>query len=159
MPAALAFALAALITLIPANMSPILIFSVAGNSRQNLIITGVEGLWRQGFAPLGVLVFFSAIMAPVLYLAAVSYVSLGLILHRRFPLTDISFRLSGFLEAWNLLPVFAVACIVSVVKLRTLGTVSWEAGALWIFIASLLTMLAMQCFDKRCVENFLERTR
>lgn len=156
MHAAWAFAMAAMIVLIPANMNPILIFSVAGNSQENLIITGVEGLWSQGFEPLGMLVFFSAILAPFLYLAAVSYVSASWTLQRRPPFLGIVFRVAETLESWNLLPVFAIACAVSVVKLRTLGKVSWEPGSLWILVAAILTMLVVQCFDRRCAELYVE---
>jgi len=156
MMAAWAFAMAALITLIPANMNPILIFSVAGNYQENLIITGVEGLWMQGFQPLGALVFFSAILAPVFYLLSVSYVSACWTLQMRLPFMGAALRLVEALEPWNLLPVFAIACMVSVVKLRTLGTVSWEAGSLWILATAVLTMLAIQCFDRKCAELYVE---
>ncbi|MFM8716362.1 MAG: paraquat-inducible protein A [Spartobacteria bacterium] len=156
MKAAWAFAMAALITLIPANMNPILVFSIAGNSLENLIITGVEGLWMQGFQPLGSLVFFSAILAPVLYLLSVSYVSASWTFQKRPPLLAVAFRLVDALEAWNLLPVFAIACMVSVVKLRTLGTVNWDVGALWVLATAILTMLAVQCFDRKCAELYVE---
>jgi paraquat-inducible protein A len=156
MMAAWAFAMAALITLIPANMNPILIFSVAGNYQENLIITGVEGLWMQGFQPLGAVVFFSAILAPVFYLLSVSYVSACWSLQMRPPFMGAALRLVEALEPWNLLPVFAIACMVSVVKLRTLGTVSWEAGSLWILATSVFTMLAIQCFDRKCAELYVE---
>jgi paraquat-inducible protein A len=156
MTAAWAFATAALITLIPANMNPILIFSVAGNYQENLIITGVEGLWMQGFQPLGALVFFSAILAPVFYLLSVSYVSACWTLQMRLPCMGAALRLVEALEPWNLLPVFAIACMVSVVKLRTLGTVSWEPGSLWILATAVLTMLAIQCFDRKCAELYVE---
>jgi paraquat-inducible protein A len=154
--AAWAFATAALITIIPANMNPILVFSVAGNAQENLIITGVEGLWNQGFQPLGALVFFSAILAPTLYLISVSYVSACWTIQRRLPFVRGAFRLAEMLESWNLLPVFAIACMVSVVKLRTLGTVSWEPGSLWILATAIFTMLAVQCFDRQCAELYVE---
>lgn len=154
--AALAFAVAALITFIPANLNPILIFSVAGNSQENLIITGVKGLWMQGFQPLGVLVFFSAIFAPFFYLLSVSYVSACWALQQRLPFMGAALRLAEALESWNLLPVFAIACMVSVVKLRTLGTVSWEPGSLWILATAVFTMLTIQCFDRKCAELYVE---
>lgn len=157
--AAFSFAVTALITLIPANLNPILIFSIAGNSQENLIITGVRGLWAQDYQPLGALVFFSAILAPVLYLLSLSYVSLCWTLRRRLPFLEAAFYLTEALESWNLLSVFAVACMVSVVKLRTLGTVSWEPGSLWILAAAILTMLAVQCFDKKCAGLFVEEPR
>jgi paraquat-inducible protein A len=154
--AALAFAVAALITFIPANLNPILIFSVAGNSQENLIITGVEGLWMQGFQPLGILVFFSAIFAPFIYLLSVSYVSACWTLQQRLPFMGAALHLAEALESWNLLPVFAIACMVSVVKLRTLGTVSWEPGSLWILATAVFTMLTIQCFDRKCAELYVE---
>ena len=157
--AAWAFAMAALITLIPANMNPILIFSVAGNYQENLIITGVEGLWMQGFQPLGALVFFSAILAPVLYLLSVSYVCACWTLQQRPPFLGAAFRLAEVLEPWNLLPVFAIACIVSVVKLRTLGIVNWEPGSLWVLATAVLTMIAVQCFDRKCAELYVEGSK
>lgn len=156
MAAALAFAAAALITFIPANMNPILIFSVAGNSQENLIMTGVEGLWTQGFQPLGALVFFSAILAPFFYLTSVCFVSACWLLQKRLPLMGSALRLATALESWNLLPVFAIACMVSVVKLRTLGMVNWEPGALWILATAVFTMLAMQFFDRKCAELYAE---
>ena len=154
--AAWAFAMAALVTFIPANLNPILIFSVAGNSQENLIITGVRALWIQGFQPLGALVFFSAILAPFFYLASVSYVSASWTLQLRLPFAGAALRLAEALESWNLLPVFAIACMVSVVKLRTLGTVSWEPGSLWILATAVFTMLNIQCFDRKCAELYLE---
>ena len=159
MMAAWAFAMAALITLIPANMNPILIFSVAGTYQENLIITGVEGLWNQGFQPLGALVFFSAIFAPVFYLLSVSYVCACWTLQQRPPLLGVAFRLAEALEPWNLLPVFAIACMVSVVKLRTLGTVNWEPGSLWVLATAVLTMIAVQCFDSKCAELYVEGSK
>jgi uncharacterized paraquat-inducible protein A len=60
------------------------------------------------------------------------------------------------LESWNLMPVFAIACVVSVVKLRTLGNVTWEPGALWIALLSLFTLLTIQFFDRRFVMLKLE---
>ena len=159
MMAAWAFAMAALITLIPANMNPILIFSVAGNYQENLIVTGVEGLWNQGFQPLGALVFFSAILAPAFYLLSVSYVCACWTLQQRPPFLGAAFRLAEALEPWNLLPVFAIACMVSVVKLRTLGTVNWEPGSLWVLATAVLTMIAVQCFDSKCAELYVEGSK
>ena len=54
------------------------------------------------------------------------------------------------------MPVFAVACVVSVVKLRTLGSVTWEVGAIWIALLSIFTLLTIQFFDRRHVEIDLE---
>jgi uncharacterized paraquat-inducible protein A len=154
--AAWAFATAGLLTMIPANTEPILKFDVAGNFQVNHIATGVEGLWNQGFEPIAALVFFSAIAAPAIYLLAVWYVSALVTLRLRWPGRRFFFAVARHLEAWNLMPVFAVACVVSVVKLRTLGEVTWEPGIVWIALLSLFTLLTIQFFDRRFVHVELE---
>ena len=156
MQAAWALATAGLLLLVLANTHPIMVFSVAGNIQENLIITGVESLWQEGYSLLAALVFFSAIAAPFLYLGGLWYVAMCLCLRVRLPGLASVLRITETLESWNLMPVFAIACIVSVVKLRTLGTVSWESGAAWILIASVVTLFAVQFFDRKQAELFVE---
>lgn len=147
--AAWAFSTTALILMYLANTSPILKFDVVGNYQENLIITGVEGLWNQGFGSLAALVFFSAILAPALYLWSVWYVCALFTLNLRWRGRRFFLGMARNLESWNLMPVFAIACVVSVVKLRTLGTVTWEPGAIWVALLSLFTLLTIQFFDRR----------
>ena len=154
--AAWAFATAGLVAMIPANLLPILKFDVVGNFQENRVFTGVEGLWNLGFEPIAALVFFSAIAAPAAYLLAVWYVSAVVALRLRWPGRRFFLAMSRHLEPWNLMPVFTIACVVSVVKLRTLGDVTWEPGALWIGLLSLFTLLTIQFFDRRFVLVELE---
>jgi uncharacterized paraquat-inducible protein A len=151
-----AFATTGIFLMFLANSTPILKFDVAGNFQENHIFTGVRCLWEQGFEPLAALVFFSAIAAPTLYLLSVWYVSALCILRLRWPGRRIFFGMAKNLESWNLMPVFAVACVVSVVKLRTLGSVTWEPGAIWIALLSMFTLLTIQFFDRRHIEVDLE---
>ena len=144
-----AFSTTALILMVLANTSPILKFEVVGNFQENLIITGILSLWEQGFPELAALVFFSAIAAPTLYLLSVCYVSATFSLGLRWRGRHLLFSAARILESWNLMPVFAIACVVSVVKLRTLGNVTWEPGAIWVTLLSIFTLLTIQCFDRR----------
>lgn len=147
--AAWAFSTAGLILMILANMYPVMIFSVAGNAQENHIVTGVLGLIHQGYAPIAALVFFSAIAAPTLHLLIVWYLSAACVLNRHWPATPQLLKISSVLESWNLMPVFAISCVVSVVKLETLGTVSWMFGAFWIAMFSLCSLLTIQFFDRQ----------
>ena len=65
---ALALGLTGLVCLILANIFPIMTFDVLGAKASNHLITGVLGLFAQDYSPLAALVFFSAILAPALYL-------------------------------------------------------------------------------------------
>lgn len=145
-----------LIFFVWANIEPVLTFSVAGNTQASLVVTGVRGLFVQGYAPVGVLVFFSAIAAPALHLAAIWYVSGACCTGYRWPGVETVNRLAEHLAPWNLVPVFAIGCVVAAVKLDMLGTVDWQVGALWILALSISSLLTIQVFNRNLVENRLE---
>lgn len=154
--AAWALATAGLILVIPANVEPVLTFDVAGNTQSNLIVTGVLGLFAQGYWPVAALVFFGAIAAPALHLAAVWYVLGGCCLGRRWPeLVRVSKTVER-LESWNLVPVYAMATLVAIVKLDMLGKVEWQQGALWAVALSLCSLLMVQMLDHPQIESRLE---
>jgi len=153
---ALALATSGLFFAVLANMNPILSFEVAGNTQSNLIVTGVFGLFHQGYWPVAVLVFFAGIAAPVLHLAAVWYVAAACCLSQRWPALRRVATLADSLESWNLVPVYAVATVVAAVKLDMLGTVDWQQGTFWVLVLSVCSLLTVQFFDHGLVEQGLE---
>jgi paraquat-inducible protein A len=140
----LALALTGLVLLVLANVFPVMTFDVAGAEQSNHIITGVQGLIGQNYAPLAVLVFFSAILAPFLYLLLGSYVLTARCLGQVWPFDFKLYRVIEWLAPWNLVPVFAVACLVAVVRLDLLGTVTWKTGAIFVVLLSLCCLLLEQ---------------
>lgn len=151
-----AFATTGLILAALANSYPVMTFDVAGNTQSNLIITGVLSLGAQGYWPVAVLVFFCAIAAPVLHLLSVWYVSAACCLGQRWPMVRQIAHASERIEAWSLVPVFAVACVVAVVKLDMLGSVQWDLGIFWIALLSVCTFVVSQTFDRAIVARRLE---
>lgn len=151
-----AMATAGLFFVVLANINPILTFDIAGNTRSNLIISGVLDLNQQGYWPVAALVFFAGIAGPALHLAAVWYVSAACCLNAGWPGLRRAAKLAAALEQWNLVPVYAVATVVAVVKLDMLGTVWWRQGAPWVIVLSLCSLFAMQFFDRTLVEKRLE---
>jgi len=157
--AAWALSTTGLILLILANVYPVMVFDVAGYTQSNLIITGVIGLAGQGFKAVAVLVFFCAIAAPALYLASVWYVSAACSFGKRWFLVE---RVAHFAERilpWSLVPVFAIACFVAVVKLDMLGTVTWQVGIVWILLLSICCIFVTRAFDKNFVNDQLRKLR
>lgn len=140
----LALTLTGLVLLVLANIYPVMTFDVAGASQSNHILTGVRGLLEQNYAPLAALVFFSAILAPGLYLLLGSYVLAARCLGRVWPWDFKFYRLAEWLAPWNLVPVFAVACLVAVVRLDLLGTVTWRSGAVFVVLLSLCCLALEQ---------------
>ena len=153
---AMAFASAGLFLVVLANVNAILTFDVAGNMQSNLIVTGVFGLFDQGYWPVAGLVFFAGIAGPALHLAAMWYVAAACSFSRRWPGLRRAAKFAEAMEAWNLVPVYAVATVVAVVKLDMLGMVEWQQGALWVLALSLCSLFAMRFFDLNVVEDHLE---
>jgi len=146
-----------LICLFMANITPIIIFDVSGNTQSNLIITGVLSLWFQGYWPLALLVFFSAIFLPLLHLSSFWYLLGSCCLQKRWKGSFIALRCVNALAPWNLMPVFAVATMAAVVKLDQLGTIEWKIGALWVAVLALSSLVAMRHFDYGAILEYLER--
>ncbi|MDD5201080.1 MAG: paraquat-inducible protein A [Terrimicrobiaceae bacterium] len=151
-----ALATAGLLLVALANANPVLTFDVAGNTQSNLMVTGVLGLFDQGYWPVAALVFFAGIAGPALHLAAVWYVAAACCLGRRWPALRRAAKFAEVMESWNLVPVYAVATVVAVVKLDMLGAVAWQQGALWVLALSLCSLLVVQFFDRDLVERCLE---
>ena len=141
---ALALGLTGIVLLVLANVFPIMTFDVAGAEQSNHIITGVRGLIEQNYAPIAALVFFSAILAPALYLLFGCYVLTARSLGQVWPFDFQLYRVMEWLAPWNLVPVFAVACLVAVVRLDLLGTVTWKTGAVFVVLLSLCFLLLEQ---------------
>jgi paraquat-inducible protein A len=152
-----AFAATGLMLVLLANVQPVLTFDVAGNTQSNLIVTGVAGLLDQGYWPVAALVFVAGIAGPAIHLAASCYVLSACCLGLRWPALHGVAKVCEIMEGWNLVPVYAVATVVAVVKLDMLGTVAWQQGALWIVLLSLCSLLTSQFFDRDLVERRLKQ--
>jgi paraquat-inducible protein A len=153
---ALALSVAGLFALFLANIKPVLTFDVAGREQAGYLFTGVRELLHQGYWMIAILVFFASIFAPALYLAAVAYVSAACAFRLRLPQVSLCYNITDWAEPWNLIPVYSIATVVSVVKLRMIGGVTWNDGARWVLCVAVLTLIAQQVFDRRLVEHRLE---
>ncbi len=145
-----------LICFFMANITPIMVFDVSGNTQSNLIITGVLSLWFQGYWPLAILVFFSAILLPLLHLAAFWYLLGSCCMKHHWKGSGIALRCVNILAPWNLMPVFAVATMAAVVKLDQLGTIQWKIGAFWVGLLAIASLVAMRLFDYGAILEYLE---
>lgn len=152
---AMALSLAGLLALTLANLNPVLQFEVVGRTQSGYIMTGVEELIRQGYLPIALLVAFAGVVAPLFHLFSMFYVSTSCCLGVRLPHVRVFWRMTSLMEPWNLVPVYAIATIVSVVKLRMLGTVEWELGARWVLGVAFLSLCAQQAFQERIVRERL----
>jgi paraquat-inducible protein A len=154
-----AFITAGIIFFVLANLQPLLTFQVAGNSQSDWVISGVWALVQQGYAPIALLVFFSAVFAPGLVLIALWYVLAACALGWRLPGAGRLFRILRFFEPWCLVSVFVAACAVASVRLAMLGEVIWQHGILWLVALAVVMVLGSQWMDRPMIAARLEELR
>ncbi len=155
----LAFALAALVLFLIANLSTFMLFSLEGQAQENTIFSGVVGLWAGGAQALALLICFTTIAAPLLSLVVLIYVLLPLRLGRQPPGVAAALRFIEAIGTWAMLDVFMLAVLVSVVKLGMMAKIEIEVGA-WAFVAMMVTMTAASSsLDPRAVWKRVEELR
>ncbi|MGA7538126.1 MAG: paraquat-inducible protein A [Steroidobacteraceae bacterium] len=148
--APLAFALAALLLLVPASVEPLLSVASHGAARICWLWSGIAGLWREGFEVLGVIVAAFSLAFPFLYLAALIAVLGALRLGGRGHLGPV-FRWIMRVRPWMMLEIFLVGCFVAYSRLRLVVGVQVLAGGWSLMAATLALLLSLTQLDERTV--------
>jgi paraquat-inducible protein A len=138
---ACALYLAALLLWIMANVFPFVSLKLSGRIEENMMVSGPLALVREGMPELGLLVFLTSILFPLLTIAGSLYVLLPLRFGWRFPGVAPAYRMVRLLNPWSLVGVFMLGLLVSIVKLLDLADVVPGAG-LYAFVGLLLATAA-----------------
>ncbi|MEO2167835.1 MAG: paraquat-inducible protein A [bacterium] len=147
------------ILLVLANVFPVMVFSYGGKSRSNTLVEGVVELGRGGVEFVALLVFLTSIVFPVLRTTGLLYVLLPLRRGRCLPGARSVFRSVSTLEQWGMLDVYALAILVTVVKLGQLAEAHIGIGC-FALVAAAVTMIATgSALDRRDVWRRMEAAR
>lgn len=141
---ALALTVAALALLAIANFTDFMTFEFKGRSQGNRIITGVIELIRVGYAPLGILILFASVVAPLLHLTGMLCVLWPLHRGRCPAYVGPLFRRLEALRPWSMLEVYLLGIFVAVIKLGQLASIEL-AIAFWAYLA--LIVVAAASYD------------
>lgn len=133
----LALFASAFMLLLIANSFPFLALEFGGRIESNRLISGGLALYRMGMGELGLLVFATSILFPLLTIGGMLY----LLLPARFgqipPGTGWVWRMVRGLMPWSLLGVFLLGTLVAVVKLQDMADVI-PGIALFAFVGAML---------------------
>ena len=155
----LALLLATASLLAVANFYPVMIFAYAGNSQSNTLIEGVFWLANGGLEGVALLVLLTSVVFPVLRTAGLLYVLLPLRAGVALPLARTTYRSVSWMEAWGMLDVYALAILVTVVKLGDLAEAHVTTGC-FALVAAAVSMIATEvALDSREVWRRLEAAR
>ena len=148
---AFSFGLAGLIFLLISFRFPFLALSSHGIENSMTLFETVSLLSSYGANIIALIVFLIVILLPSIMLVMILGVSAALSL-RRFPKSMVSVtRWLYHISAWSMVDVFAIAVIVSLVKMLSMAHIEFGI-AFWSYLAfAALFLLASSSLDKRTV--------
>ncbi|EGD02094.1 paraquat-inducible protein A [Burkholderia sp. TJI49] len=153
-----ALALAALITFVIAQAFPILEMDVNGNRVQTTLIGAIDSLWHQDMAIVGVMVFCSTVLFPLVEMAALLYLLLPMRRGVVPPGFNAVLRAIQLVRPWGMIEVFMLGILVTIVKMVSLARVVPEA-ALFAFGALTLMIAVVLMFDPRTLWDIADELR
>jgi paraquat-inducible protein A len=150
-----ALALSALLLYFPANVFPILRMSMFGRLTENTIFTGVLRFYQDGDYFVAIVVFLASILIP--FLKILTLLALVISTHLRSQRGQL-FRTKLFvaierLGPWAMLDVFALAVLISLIKIQRIANVIPGKGAAAFVLVVLFTILASASFDAQLIWN------
>ncbi len=155
---ALALALTAFTLFVLANAFPLLTFELAGRSQSGHLVSGVLGLYREGYWELAALVLLTTLLAPLLYLLGLLYVLVPLSLGRRPWALGRIFRAVLALAPWAMMEVYTLGILVAFIKLGDFGQVI-PGVALYAFFGLALVIVAVNAgLDREAVWERASKT-
>jgi paraquat-inducible protein A len=119
----LALVIAALALWACSNFLPFMTFEFKGQSDSNTIATGVRILYERGFGELAVLIAFTSIAAPIIYIVGMLYVLVPIRMGARPWKLGLLFRALVWLRPWSMLEVYLLGALVAIAKLAELASI------------------------------------
>ena len=149
----LAWTVAAIIMLFPANMFPIMIFITLGIDSETTVLSGVQTLIQLGMYPVALVVFVASFIVPIGKILGLLILSYHVTHKRQTNLKTKArmYHIIEFLGPWSMLDVFVVTLMAAVVSLGFLTKVSAGAGLTYFALMVVFTMFAAQSFDPRLI--------
>src|SRR5229473_2919098 len=152
----LALTVAAAVLYVIANSVPMLGLTIVGRDASTTVIGGAEHLWDNGQRLVGVLVLFTAIVAPALQIGLMLAIVLGGMRERAPRWVGALLRHHPTTRIWSMIEVMMVGVLVALVKIADYATVI-PGTALFMLGALIFIFAGMQAsFDSREVWEKIE---
>ncbi|MCR9214013.1 MAG: paraquat-inducible protein A [Proteobacteria bacterium] len=156
---ALAFAMTGLLFFILANMYPLLTFELDGRSQSNRLIDGAIAFMDAGYWELGLVVFVSSVVAPLMVLVILITLLLPMRLNR-FPINaQGQMRLLSYLRPWAMSEIFILGIIVAFVKLSDFADVGLGPSLVAFVCMVFATVMAYITLDDEAIWNRLKELK
>jgi paraquat-inducible protein A len=138
----LALTIAAAILYIVANSVPMLGLTVVGREAFTTVFGGAEHLWNNGWESVGLLVLFTAVVAPGLQIGFMLMLLIGAQRERPSRWVGTLLRYYEAVSAWSMIEVMILGVLVALIKIADYakvvpGIALYVLGALVVLIAAI----------------------
>ena len=156
---AAAYVAASAVLFFVANIFPFLTLKQDLRQNQMLLYESVSGLVDQGYSYLAVAVAIFTLAAPSLLILSLLYLLLPLLRDRRLPGSTALCRLVSTARRWQMLDVYLLGVLVSLLKLGKLATLTLGTS-FWAFVALIVCLtLSVSSIHIRDLWARLEQAR
>jgi len=136
-----AFSIAALLLMALVHLFPFMTMEAASLQRELTLVGSVEALVEAGFPILGCCVLLFISIAPIAIPAGMAYVCLPLLFGRAAPSSRLIVKWVYRIEPWNMVEVFLLGVLVSLMKLAKVADIHFALG-FWALCAVMLCLAA-----------------
>jgi paraquat-inducible protein A len=152
----LALTLAAAVLYVIANSVPMLGLTIVGRGASTTVIGGARHLWENGQEIVGILVLFTAVIAPALQIGFMLGIMLAVRLKRAPRWAGTLLRHHPTTRTWSMIEVMMLGVLVALVKIADYATVI-PGVALFVLWLLVFVLAAIQAnFDPRLVWERIE---
>ncbi len=143
---AIALLLGGLVLFFIANLFPIIRLNLSGITQESRIVTGIVVLTQHHMQPLALIVFITAIAAPMCRIFGLLYVLVSLQYGFSAPHLGSVFRWVKTLSAWSMMDIYLLGVLVALTKLGSvaqliLGPAFYAFAALVVLLAFIFVAL------------------
>ena len=137
------FTLTALILFIIANSFPFITLSMRGEITTISVFSSVRSLFDNALPMLGVVVMLFIMVLPLYYLSAILWVIISFRFQFMHRLTRRFLHWLHHISPWNMLEVYLLGVVVTLVKIMTMASVKFESG-FWAFAALIFCSILIE---------------
>ncbi|MDF1880819.1 paraquat-inducible protein A [Sulfurimonas sp. MAG313] len=145
----LTLAIASLLLFFPAMYLPILSFQLGSQTQVGNMFFALKYFYEGGYELLSVLVFFTTILAPLIYIV-ISVLMFSALYEKRKPrFMKFYYKVLYELRGWVMLDIYIISVLVSIIKLEDTSEVVYGPG-LWNYaLLAGLSFLAINAFTPK----------
>ena len=149
--AALACSIATLALLVPANLLPLLHVSILGTTHVSVIVSGVVGIWNQGWFVVAIVVGLEIVLVPFLRFGLLTAVLAAVRLQMHAPWLGPAFRMAEALDQWAMVDVFLFGGVIGYARIAPFLPVQIGLGGWCMIAVAFLTMVTRASLERRAI--------